>query len=180
MLIREINLLKFVEQFLELEGEKTTSQPFSEKIATDNWASTFKWASILLSRRNLPSCCICSLVTRTLLIPFVSKFISTETNYLKFADTFNNRSKQFNKTCDSNKYHPPFCWVIWIHHWGTPILSFGFSSFFFGAGTIRVATTKQQLLKPREMQVVAGLDLAVGGGRGFLGLKGRVIYQLYP
>lgn len=32
------------------------------------------------------------------------------------------------------------------------------SSFFFGPGTIPVVTTKQQLLKPQEIQVVAGLD----------------------
>lgn len=52
---------------------KTTSQLFSEKIATDNWAlngdshaSAFQWgASILLSWRNLPSCSIWSLVTPT-------------------------------------------------------------------------------------------------------------------
>lgn len=75
MLIREGNLLKFVEQLLEFEETKQLSQLFSEKIATDNWAlngdsdaSAFQWgASILLSWRNLPSCSIWSLVTPTFL-----------------------------------------------------------------------------------------------------------------
>lgn len=38
MLIREVNLLKFVEQLLEFEETKQLSQLFSEKIATDNCA----------------------------------------------------------------------------------------------------------------------------------------------
>lgn len=59
--------------------------------------------------------------------------------------------------------------MIWIHH--GPTFWHSSSSFFFGPGTILVVTTKQQLLKPQEIQVVAGLDsLDLGRKRNHLEL----------
>lgn len=53
---------------------------------------------------------------------------------------------------------PSTFFVGWFGYTMDPPFVVSSSSFFFGPGTIPVVTTKQQLLKPQEIQVVAGLD----------------------
>lgn len=172
-----MNLLKFVQQLLEVEkkeqlpscsvkrsqlrtGHQTKIQTRPHFNGPQSYCQSGIFPLVLFEAFwLLPVCLKYSYLLSSNLMcsDMIGCLKLTGTNYLKFADTFNSKSKQCKKS------HPPFCWVIWIHH--GPTFCRSTSSFFFcGAGTIPVVTTKQPLLKPQEIQVVAGLD-SVGLGR---------------
>ena len=174
--------------------KKTTSQLFSEKIATDNCALNEDGLQflIVLSPIVLEQSSVLFYLKPSDSYLFVWNIHMSLTQLnmdvfrhaWMFEPDFGNkvfRSLQIPSTANPSNARKAihlFCWVIWIHHGLTFCRSS--SSFFFGPGTILVVTTKQQLLKPQEIQVVAGLDsVDLGRKRTTLSLLGFERYTSY-